>query len=69
VRSFGFSKEGPDADGEDVDAPCARLREIEERGAIDAQDRASRRGGVVDGQFEKLANKLPELHTPAPELN
>src|SRR5712691_9029952 len=52
VRSFGFAKEGPDADGEDVDAPCARLREIEERRDVDARDCAAGRSGVVDGSVD-----------------
>jgi hypothetical protein len=42
----------PDADGEDVDAPCARMREIEERGNLDARDRAAGRSCVVDGSVD-----------------
>jgi hypothetical protein len=36
----------------DVDAPCARLREIEERRDVDARDCAAGRSGVVDGSVD-----------------
>jgi hypothetical protein len=52
IDDIGFAKEGPDADGEDVDAPCARLREIEERRDVDARDCAAGRSGVVDGSVD-----------------